>query len=168
MPRWSKLQKQLYELIAPGIRFQIQCRVERYSKDSRTKVPYYWITLGKETIWHYPKDFPHRSAHFPHINDVSAISDLLRNYIDTPPGKLLTVSFANDLWGLTDILRAADRRIGSRQWLTLSQSVRNPAALKVLRARDALSKNPSPDSATKASRKSPSTKAGLEHQGRAT
>lgn len=59
MPKpWSKLQKEFYLIRADGINFQLQCR--RYRMDSTqgsTDCPRYWITLNKEVIWDYPKDF---------------------------------------------------------------------------------------------------------------
>ena len=81
MARWSKLQKQLYMVIDPTIKFQIQCRV--YAMDSvcgRTGLPRYWITLGHEVIWDYPRQFiatPHpgreHPSHYPYGTDISAI-----------------------------------------------------------------------------------------------
>jgi hypothetical protein len=43
---------------------------------------------------------------------------LLREYIDTPTDGLLEKEFVNDRWGLTNILKAADRglsRIGTKR-----------------------------------------------------
>lgn len=58
MKRWSKLQKELYNLIAPELDFQIHCRAYRMdSQSGSTDLPRYWITLGKETIWDYPGQF---------------------------------------------------------------------------------------------------------------
>ena len=143
MARWSKLQKQLYAIMDPTIKFQIQCRV--YAMDSlcgRTDLPRYWITLGHETIWDYPRQFidtPHpgreKPSHYPYGTDISAISELLREYIDTPREQLLSKQFENDHWGLINILRAADRRIGSRQWPRLMKKTHNTAALKILEKR---------------------------------
>ena len=59
MPKhWSKLQREIYKLIDSRIGIQIHCSV--YRMDSRwggTDLPRYWITLGKEIIFDYPKDF---------------------------------------------------------------------------------------------------------------
>ncbi|WP_216095042.1 hypothetical protein [Candidatus Marithrix sp. Canyon 246] len=43
-----------------------------------TDIPRYWITLEKEIIWDYPKNFidkphPSRSDWFPYCTDISAI-----------------------------------------------------------------------------------------------
>ena len=148
-PPWSKLQKQLYLLIDPSIRFQIQCRLVRMdSQYGRTNLPRYWITLGKETIWSYPGDFvcsdggvrrvdSGRRTGFPHQTDVAAISALVRAYIDTPVSTLLSRHFDEDHWGLINILRAADRRVGRRHWHDLKRKTGNIAARKVLAAREA-------------------------------
>ena len=144
MRRWSKLQSALYRITDPAIRFQIQCRVVRMdSTYGSTDLPRYWITLGKETIWSYPGQFvvpggatrrvdSPRLTHYPYTTDVPAISDLIRDYIDTPVADRLTKQFTNDHWGLVNILRAADRRIGQRQLPLLRRKIHNLAALKVL------------------------------------
>jgi hypothetical protein len=148
MARWSKLQKQLYQLFDPQVPIQIQCRVVRMkSQQGSTDLPRYWITLGKEVIWDYPGQFALPGggvaradgtliAGYPHSTDISLISDLIREYIDTPVSQLLSKHFANDHWGLVNILRAADRRIGARQWPTLRRKTHNIAALKVLTRRE--------------------------------
>jgi hypothetical protein len=147
MPRWSKLPSALYQVISPDIRFQLQCRLVRMtSADGGTDLPRYWITLGKETIWSYPGQSVitdggatqvarARIAPYPYDTDVSEISNLIREYIDTPVSGLLTRQFANDCWGLIDILRAADRRIGQRRLPILRSAIHNVAALKILDAR---------------------------------
>jgi len=139
---WSKLQKELYLVSANGLNFQIQCR--KYRMDSEygsTDLPRYWITIikgeNKETIWDYPKDFidlkhPKRTEWYPHQTDISAISNLIREYIDTPKEQLLTKTFDNDYWGLINILRAADKRIGHRRLSVLRSKTRNQGARKIL------------------------------------
>ena len=143
MARWSKLQKQVYKIVDPTIRFQIQCRVyPMHSQYGTAGLPRYWITLGHDVIWDYPKQFvgvshPLRAdpSQYPYGTDISAISDLIREYIDTPRAMLLVRQFDNDHWGLINILRAADSRIGSRQWPDFIEKTHNIAALKVLERR---------------------------------
>ena len=140
---WSKLQKELYELRADGLDFQIHCSV--YRMDSRrgtTDLPRYWITLNKEIIWDYPKDFvgknhPDRtpSTHYPYSTDVPDISNLIREYIDTPKDDLFDKVFENDHWGLANILKAFDRRIGVRRLPILKKKIKNRAAHKILDSR---------------------------------
>ena len=144
MRRWSSLQRQIYQIVAPAIDLQIHCRVYRMqSQRGSAGLPRYWITLGQEIIWDYPKKFvetPRHASrkpihHYPYCTDIPAISALLREYIDTPAKDLLDKTFASDQWGLANILRAADRRIGSRQWPRLRKKLHNEAALKVLKRR---------------------------------
>lgn len=145
---WSKLQKQLYLLLDPGLDLQIHCAVVRMqSQRGRTDLPRYWITLNGETIWDYPGQFVVPGGTrgvdgrfvkgYPYNTDIPEISELIRQYIDTAPGELLTSHFENDHWGLANILRAADRRIGRRSWPAMRKKTHNQAALKVLTARQA-------------------------------
>lgn len=156
---WSKLQKQLYLLIDPALRFQVHCAVVRMeSERGRTNLPRYWITLDGETIWDYPGQFalPGGGTRrtdssfilgYPHSTDISAISELIREYIDTPPSELMSRRFDGDHWGLANILRAADRRIGRRQWSILKRKTGNQAAQAVLRARSEAHTQESPGAA---------------------
>ena len=55
---WSKLQRELYDLVSDSIDFQIHCVAYRMdSAYGSTNLPRYWITLNKEIIWDYPKQF---------------------------------------------------------------------------------------------------------------
>lgn len=107
-----------------------------------TNIPRYWITLGKEIIWDYPKDFvdtkhPGRRdiKDYPYGTDVPNISKLIREYIDTPKEEIFTKEFENDYWGLVEILRASDKRIGTRRLEELKAKVDSAAARKVIDAR---------------------------------
>lgn len=144
--RWSKLQREIYKLLSDDINLQIHCAA--YPMDSQygsTNLPRYWITLNKEIIFDYPRQFITEKgsvknlsgfeAHYPYTTDISAISSLIRDYIDTPKTEILTRVFTQDYWGLINILRAADRRIGSRRLMTLKKKTHNIAAHKVIEAR---------------------------------
>ncbi len=140
---WSKLQKEFYLLRAEGLDFQLQCRKYRMaSQMGSTDCPRYWITLGKEIIWDYPRDFvgtdhPGRAdpKWYPYGNDIPDISNLIREYIDTPRDEILSKVFADDHWGLINILRAADKRIGARRLPDLKKKTANKAARRVIEAR---------------------------------
>jgi len=60
---------------------------------------------------------------------------LIREYIDTPKDEILSKVFENDYWGLINILRAADRRIGGRRLDWLKKKTHNIAANKIIEAR---------------------------------
>jgi len=130
MARWSKLQSELYKIISDDIDFQIHCVAYRMdSQGGSTDIPRYWITIVKEIIWDYPKDFlqdkDRVSEDWPYLTDISSISDLIREYIDSPKEGLLQKKFKNDKWGLTEILKVADRRIGKRQLTELQKMIQN-------------------------------------------
>ncbi|GKX54277.1 hypothetical protein SOASR030_03890 [Leminorella grimontii] len=144
---WSKLQKEIYLLISPDINFQIHCAAyPMRSQSGSANLPRYWITLGKEIIWDYPKDFVTEEGlikncagevtqYYPYLSGVADISNLIREYIDTPKEQLLDKQFMNDKWGLVNILRAADRRIGARRLDDLKRKTHNVATIKVIMRR---------------------------------
>ncbi len=135
MKPWSKLQKAIKNLFAPNIPLDIQCRVIRMSSQrGSTNLPRYWITLGKETIWDYPGDFKELATEYPYITDISEISCLIRDYIDTPVAELFSRTF-DDRWGLIDILLAADRRLGKRSKEQILECINHPAAKQIVENR---------------------------------
>ena len=132
MKRWSKLQKELYLIIDPTIDFQIHCvAYPMRSRYGNTALPRYWITLGREIIFDYPSQFVLADGtvrnydpdgihqNYPYTTDVSDISN----------------HFENDYWGLANILRAADKRIGQRRLNSLRRRIKNQAAQKILELR---------------------------------
>lgn len=140
MSAWSKLQKSLYLLIDENINFQIHCSVYRMkSQNDGTDLPRYWITLNKEIIFDYPKQFIQGETDYPYITQISDISDLIREYINTDINELFDKSFENDKWGLTDILKAADKRIGKRRFDELISKTNNSTVEKIISARKCLS-----------------------------
>ena len=137
MKRWSKLQRQLY-LILDDIGLQIHCSV--YCMNSQrggTDLPRYWITLGKEILFDYPKVAPERGD-YPYMTEVSDISALFREYLDTPKEQLPAKRFDDDRYGLTDLLKAADARLGPARLEEYFRVVRGENAdvvKRILRAR---------------------------------
>jgi hypothetical protein len=69
---------------------------------------------------------------YPYYTDVSAISDLLREYIDAPKEILFEKHFENDKWGLINILKASDRRIGKRRLNALKRKTHNIRAMRII------------------------------------
>ena len=135
MRPWSKLQREIEKLFTDNLSMRIQCRA--YGMDSQrgsTNIPRYWITLGKDIIFDYPKDFPEARASYPYLTDVSAISRLIRDYIDTSVDDLLSKQF-EDPWGLIEIFLAADRRIGKRRLRELGEKLSSDGAKLVLERR---------------------------------
>ena len=148
MKRWSKLAKRLYELVDESIDFKLHCTVYRtQSRRGSTDLPRYFITLAGEIIFDYPKDFALKSGGvkslaqgaltkiYPYGNDISDIGELIREYIDTPKEELFAKHFDADEWGLANILKAADKRIGKRRLQILAKNKKNQAMQKVIAAR---------------------------------
>ena len=148
MKRWSKLAKRLYELVDESIDFKLHCTVYRMqSRCGSTDLPRYFITLAGEIIFDYPKDFVLKSGGvkslaggalakiYPYGNDISDIGELIREYIDTPKDELFAKHFDEGGWGLANILKAADKRIGKRRLQILAKNKKNQAMQKVIAAR---------------------------------
>ena len=120
MKRWSKLQKQLYELVDESIDFKLHCTVYRMqSRHGGVK------SLAPGTL----------TKIYPYGNDISDIGELIREYIDTPKEELFAKHFDEGGWGLANILKAADKRIGKRRLQILAKNKKNQAMQKVIAAR---------------------------------
>ena len=146
MKRWSSLQREIYKLIDEDLDLQIHLSIYRMkSQYGSTELPRYWMTLCGEIIFDYPRQFISQGGngksvtdlrgnktHYPYETDISDISELLREYIDTPKEEVFLKHFENDLWGLADILKAADRRFGRKRLEQLRQTTANTAAVKII------------------------------------
>ena len=132
--RWSKIQARIYQLFDPKLKLQIHCAAFREGCDyGQLYAGRYWVTLDQQNIWDFPKQFLNPSTSWNKENlstthlieidgvmhgciySVSDISALIREYLDTPLVNLLNKKFENDKFGLTEILKAADRRIGKKK-----------------------------------------------------
>lgn len=135
MKRWSKLQSEIYNIIDRNLNLQIHCSVnQKKTQKGSINLPRYWVTLNREIIFDYPKNFVNHLKEegnkeniYPYVNSISDISKLLREYIDTSLSDLLSKEFLNDYWGITDVLKASDRRIGTRRLNKLRVISKNPA-----------------------------------------
>ena len=139
--RWSKLQSRLYNIIDPDINMQIQFSLYEMNSNNGwhgNKLPRYFITIDKEIVFDYPKDFDTTKKYgfnsYPWDTDISGISNVIEEYIQSPKDKILK-EFSNDKWGITDILRVCDRRIGKRRLRQLIDSTSNEVLLKIIHKR---------------------------------
>ena len=58
MKRWSKLQKKFYSIIDEKLDLQLHLSIYRMkTRWGSTDLPRYWLTLGKDIIFDYPKQF---------------------------------------------------------------------------------------------------------------
>ena len=100
-------------------------------------MPRFYIKLDGKIIWDFPKDFDVENMQHS-WTDRNGISALVREYIDTPVDLLLnkeySVRYADDnvVVSLTDLFKAADRRINNNKLLVWSNDVTNPVVLNVL------------------------------------
>lgn len=136
---WSQIQRKLYDLIDPKLNLQVHCAV--YPGGGRTClncIPRFWVTLDGEVIldcqhdymWLWKnKDFD--LGNLPLEDDISLCCGVVIRYFQAPVDCLTSL---HDRFGLTDILLAADRRIGKRRWSQIYET-RSEAARKVLIAR---------------------------------
>ena len=122
----------------PSLHFQIHCALyEMNSNDGwhGNKLPRYFITLGKEIIFDYPKDFDttwrYGSNSYPWDSVISELSDLIEAHIQCSDADLMKM-VEQDRWGLTDILRVCDRRIGKRRLKILRDRTTNETLLKII------------------------------------
>lgn len=125
----------------PKINFQIHCALyEMNSNDGYhgNKLPRYFITIGKKIVFDYPKDFDtnksYESTAYPWLTDMSEISDVIEEYIQCPESEILH-DFEDDKWGITEILRVCDRRIGKRRLRELENTITNEVLLEIIERR---------------------------------
>ena len=119
--RWSKLKKLIEDLFAPGLPLQIHCtaiRTTNLNEGSLAEVlGVFTVCLGKDVIWNFPRQFVNEKTVYSDGGNqysfgVRDLNKLLRDYLDTPREALLAKEFSRDCFGFTNILKAADRRIG--------------------------------------------------------
>jgi hypothetical protein len=119
--RWSKLRKLVENLFAPGLPLQIHCTAIRTTIHNKGLLAeilgVFTVSLGKDVIWSFPRQFVNEETVYSDGGDqysfgVHDLNELLRAYLDTPREVLLKKEFPRDYFGLTNILKAADRRVG--------------------------------------------------------
>lgn len=139
--RWSKLQSRVYSIVDPTLYFQIHCSLYEMNSNNgyhSNKLPRYWITIGKDIIFDYPKQFDTTLKYgvnsYPWDTDISNISNSIEEYLQTPRNELLK-TFENDKCGITEILKVCDRRIGKRQLQKIQNSTDNKILYDIVKLR---------------------------------
>ena len=119
--RWSKLKKLIEDLFVPGLPLRIHCTEIRPNLENEgsfaESLGVFTIRLGKEVIWNFPSQFVDWKTKYPdggnpYSYSVRDLNALLRDYLDSSKASVLKKDFPRDHFGLTDILKSADRRIG--------------------------------------------------------
>ena len=145
--RWSKLKKLIELLFVPGLPLRIHCtdiRTMPQNEGSLAEVlGVFTCRLGREVIWRFPRQFVNTETIYPdgenyYSYGVRDLNELLRDYLDSPKEGLLTKDFPRDYFGLTNILKVADRRMGLERLQQHFKNCDQDFVLKVLSARLAL------------------------------
>lgn len=103
---WSKLKKQVESLFADNIGVEIKCAAYGPKRSWGTGTDgtgRYYILLDKEVVWD--------ENSYTTMYNIRSISDLIREYINTPLEEIMTKDF-QDKYNLIDVLIASDRRFG--------------------------------------------------------
>jgi len=125
MKPFSKLKKQIDNLFLPELKMEFCCYSYPMKSRRGNNIPRFCIKMNKEIIWDCPKDFNIKNNDIYEWSGNNKITELVRDYIDTPLDKLLSSKFDKDRWNLnngiieadveyklTEIFKAADRRLG--------------------------------------------------------
>lgn len=145
--RWSKLKSKVEALIVDKLPLRIYCSEIRTTWSNDGSLPEalgtFTIRLGGDVIWDFPKQFVNYFTEYPdggnhYSYSVSNINNLLREYIDSPKSDLLSKKFSSDYFGITEVLKCADRRLGLKNIETHFCETSDLAVAAVLAARRAL------------------------------
>lgn len=131
--RWSQLRVKIEELFDPALALKVHCTVQRGEHGAR--IGRYWFVLDGETIWDEPKRVSRMLVEGEENSDAAKMGEIFREYLSLSRENLLHYSPADDIAGLSQLLRAADRRIGKRRFSELAGIVQHPAAHKIILAR---------------------------------
>ncbi len=154
MKRFSKFKKQIDNLFEPELEMKFCCySYPMRSQYGSTSIPRFCVKMGKEVIWDVPKDFKITESYIHAWSGDNKISELVRDYIDTPIEKLLATEFENEKvffdytnhpkcketldinYGLTEIFKAADRRIGKAKLVEWAKKINNPTVNLIIEKR---------------------------------
>jgi hypothetical protein len=155
MKSFSKFKKQIDNLFVSELKMEFCCySYPMRSQRGSTSIPRFCVKIGKEIIWDCPKDFKIKGEDIYMWSNYNGICDLVREYIDTPVDKLLSMKFKNDVWKcinnyhlenmierieikyrLTEIFKAADRRLGKSKLIDFAKKVNNPVVDLIIKKR---------------------------------
>lgn len=130
--RWSQLKKLIEDNFDQSIDLKIYCTVQRGERGS---IGRYWFELDGRNIWDEPKNVSAALRENKTNQDASVMSQIMRDYINAPKELLFDYCIKDDIWGLIEVLKAADRRIGARRLINLKTKLLNQAALLIIERR---------------------------------
>lgn len=142
---FTKLEKRIEELFEPKLNLKFRCHSYPIrSQWGSSSIPRFYLKLDKEIIWDFPKDFEVKEIQFYQWMDDNKISQLVRAYVDTPVAELLEKEFeiekpsfianfkdkdsteVNIDYKLTELFKAADRRLGKEKLFKWAKKKDNP------------------------------------------
>ena len=153
---FSKLKKVIDGLFDDKLKMEFCCNAVpiRGQWGQHNSIPRFYLKLDKEIIWDFPKDFEIKEIPYGYWADNNNISDLVRDYIDTPLEKLLDHKFelennsftiqnskSNLLenydidYKLTELFKTSDRRLGKEKLLKWAEQIKNPMIDRILKIR---------------------------------
>lgn len=138
--RFSKLQQRLYNIVDPKLNFQIHYALYEMNSNNGyhgNKLTRCFITIGKDIVFDYPKNTDYSGNYgikYAYDPDISDISVLIDEYIECSLDNIMN-QFENDKWGITDILRVCDRRIGKRRLQKIKDNTSDPVLLDIINKR---------------------------------
>lgn len=153
--RWTTLKDRLKDIFAEDLNLEIQQkymhkrtvhRDKKFWGNSDFNVQFVTVLLNRQNIWWFPKDSKVECYPNPYSSTIiktaegiwdwnfSNVKGIIIKYLDLPKERLLTEDYSWDFCGITEILRAADRRIGYKRLLEVIDSY-IPAAQQVFNER---------------------------------
>lgn len=131
--RWSQLRGLVHDLFDQSLDLKLNLTVDRGR--GGPSIGRYWIRLNGEIVWEAPKRVSEKLELQEPDSSASEITEILREYIDTSSDEILKRDFPSDRWGVVEMLRAADRRIGKRRLPELLKRTSLDGAKKIIEAR---------------------------------
>jgi hypothetical protein len=154
MKKFSKLKKQIDSLFEPSLKMEMCCYAYPIGGKhtwANRDIQRFCVKLDREIIWDYPKDFEAFKLENSIYTDInSGISALIREYIDTPVDELLHKEFKSEHkeyfsylsrrksvvdYQLTDLFKAADRRLGREKLMNWVDESKHPKTSMILNKR---------------------------------
>ena len=153
---FSKLKKRIESLFDEKLDMKFCCVSYPVHGQwgQHNSIPRFYLKLGKEIIWDFPKDFEIKDLPFYYWAESNGITNLIREYIDTPASELLkknfeceTIDFSSFLnseehsgnyciyYKITPLFKAADRRLGKDKLKEWSMKVKNPLVDRIIEQR---------------------------------
>ena len=149
--RWRIVKERLVNIVwSPSFDVQQKYMHKRTThKDKKAwgdddfTIPFVTVFMNKKNIWWFPKDSkrPVYACNYGYSaykdergGSFDTVKNLIIRYLDIPRTKLLEDDYSWDFTGITEILRAADKRIGQKR---LSEVIEGyiPAAQEVFTER---------------------------------